>query len=95
MLPCNNVDSHLTCARGINLIKNDAIWCILSIPKYNITLKSTILRIVNEQQQTLFFSNINPDVHVSTITNTFIFPRGCRVWGQPTRSQRIFLKNQI
>ena len=47
----------LTCARGVRRHtppkkkdKNNAIWCMLSVPKYVIiNLKSTIFRIINQQ----------------------------------------------
>ena len=69
-----------TCARGLwghappvkKLKKKkyiSAIWCILIVPKYAIiNLKSTIVRLINEQQQiifAIFFYSINPYVHVN------------------------------
>ena len=42
------------------------------------TKKSTIFRIINQQLKfcAIFFSKINPDVHVSTKINTFTFYKG-------------------
>ena len=55
------------------------------------TLKSTTLRITNQQQIlfAIFFSSINPDVHVNKQLH---FIRG--VWGSPTEAKYFFLKNQ-
>ena len=59
--------------------KNGDIWCILSAPKYVIiNLQTNIFRIINRHQKlcATFFSKINPDAHVSTEINTFIFYNG-------------------
>ena len=43
------------------------------------TQKSTVLRIINQQQAKLFaicFSQINPDAHVSTKINLITFHKG-------------------
>ena len=77
-----------TCARGVwhalpeKNDKNGAIWCILSVPKYVIiNLKINNFFIINQQPKfcDVFFSKINPDAHVSTKIDTFIFYKG--VWG--------------
>ena len=63
--------------------KNGAIWCILRGPMYvTINLNINIFRIINQQPKfwAIFFSKINPDAHVSTKINTFIFYKG--VWEQ-------------
>ena len=66
-------------------------WCILGVPKYVIiNLKSIILRKINQQQPkfcAIFFSKINPDVHVSTKINTFTIYKG-GLWAIATRSHR-------
>ena len=74
-----------TCARGSGVCSpyappkrndtNDAIWCILSVPKCVINLNIKNFRIINQQSKfcAIIFSKINPDAHVSTKINTFTF----------------------
>ena len=59
--------------------KNGAIWCILGVPKYAIiNLKINNFRIINQQHKfcAIFFSEINPDAHISTKMNTITFYKG-------------------
>ena len=59
--------------------KNDAIWCILTVPKLVIIkLNSNIFLIINRQPTfcAIFFSKINPYAHFGTKTNTFAFYKG-------------------
>ena len=67
-----------THARGSD--KNGAIWCILSVPKYVImNIKINTFK-VNKLITTQFIhprlSNINPELHISTIINLFILNNG-------------------
>ena len=58
------------------------------------TYISTISRMINQQQQNLiaiFFSPLNPDVHVSMKIKTFIISKGS--WGYPHRSRINFKKS--
>ena len=72
----------------IKMVRSDAFQSrLLSI------LKSTILRIVNQQHQKLFptfFSNTIADVHDSTKIDTFTFYKGAL--GQAPRRERLYFK---
>ena len=73
-----------TCARGVywakkEMIKNGAIWCILSVPKYVIiNLKIKNFRMINQKPKfcAIFFSKIIPDAHVRLNTKMNTFYRG-------------------
>ena len=56
--------------------KNDATWCILSVPKY-VIINLKIHNFYDNKSTTPFcaiiFSKINPDAHVSTKNNAFTF----------------------
>ena len=47
---------------GKKMIKNGAIWCNLSVPKYVILNLKLLFFKISNQQSHIFFK-INPDVH--------------------------------
>ena len=75
---------------GNNLKRNGTILCTLSVTKYVIiNLKINNFKIINQQQQILFaifFSSINPDVHVN---KQLYFIRGSG-FGSPPETKELF-----